>query len=345
VRKQLHRRREGGKDLRRVVLVSRTSAIANLSDHFRRTTHAGYEVVGAYLPGLRSRTQPPPDVGVAMLGEPDDLIRDLDDFAIDAVALSGGELFETESLRSLAWKLHDTGVQLLMAPDLAEIAGPRIVSRPAGGLPLLLVDEPHTGGFAQVAKSLIERSVACISVVLLAPVYAAIAIAIKVDSKGPVLFRQVRVARDGREFSMLKFRSMVDGAEDLVQDLVDDNEHDGVLFKIREDPRVTRVGRFLRKYSLDELPQIWNVVRGDMALVGPRPPLPSEVEQYGDTVRRRLMVKPGITGLWQVSGRSDLSWDESVRLDLYYVENWSPVLDAIILFKTIKAVLAGHGAY
>jgi len=261
------------------------------------------------------------------------------------VALSGGELFETESLRSLAWKLHDTGVQLLMAPDLAEIAGPRIVSRPAGGLPLLLVDEPHTSGFAQLLKGTVERTSALVACVLLAPVFAVIAIAIKCTSPGPVLFRQTRVARDGRQFPMFKYRSMVDGAEHLVHELVDQNDHDGVLFKIKDDPRVTRIGGFLRKYSLDELPQLWNVVRGEMAMIGPRPPLPSEVEQYGDTTRRRLMVKPGITGLWQVSGRSDLSWEESVRLDLYYVENWSPLLDAFILAKTLKAVLAGKGAY
>jgi exopolysaccharide biosynthesis polyprenyl glycosylphosphotransferase len=345
VRKQLHRRRTAGRDQRRVVLVSRTSAIANVTDHFRRTPHVGYEVVGAYLPGLHGRETAPPNVDVALLGEPDDLIRDLDDLDIDAVALSGGELFETESLRSLAWKLHDTGVQLLMAPDLAEIAGPRIVSRPAGGLPLLLVDEPHTSGFAQLVKSTVERAAALFACVVLAPVFAVIALAIKCTSQGPVLFRQTRVARDGREFSMLKFRSMVDGAEHLVHDLVDQNDHDGVLFKIKDDPRVTKIGGFLRKYSLDELPQLWNVVRGEMAMIGPRPPLPSEVEKYGDTTRRRLMVKPGITGLWQVSGRSDLSWEESVRLDLYYVENWSPLLDAFILAKTLKAVLAGKGAY
>lgn len=345
VRKQLHRRRTTGRHLRRVVLVSRTSAIANVTDHFRRTPHAGYEVVGAYLPGLHERKTAPPNVDVALLGEPDDLIRDLDDLAIDAVALSGGDLFETESLRSLAWKLHDTGIQLLMAPDLAEIAGPRIVSRPAAGLPLLLVDEPHTGGFAQFVKSVVERTVAFFTCVLLTPVFALIAIAVKMSSPGPVLFRQTRVAKDGRHFSMLKYRSMVDGAEHMVQDLAEHNDHDGVLFKIKDDPRVTKVGGFIRKYSIDELPQLWNVVRGEMALIGPRPPLPSEVEKYADTTRRRLMVKPGITGLWQVSGRSDLSWDESVRLDLYYVENWSPVLDAIILAKTLKAVLAGKGAY
>ena len=345
VRKRLHHRRSEGHDVRRLVLVSRPPAIANVTEHFARSTHVGYQVVGAYLYGLHDYIATPDTSGVAILGEPDDLIHDLDDLAIDAVALSGGELFENESLRSLAWKLHDTGIQLLMAPDLAEIAGPRIVSRPAAGLPLLLVDEPHVTGFAQAVKSLIERAIALCACIVLSPVLAAIAIAVKISSKGPVFFSQVRVAREGEEFSMLKFRSMVDGAEDMVDDLVDANEHEGVLFKIRDDPRVTPVGKFLRKFSLDELPQLWNVVRGEMALVGPRPPLPSEVEQYEGTTKRRLMVKPGITGLWQVSGRSDLSWEETVRLDLYYVENWSPLLDVIIVAKTVKAVLAGDGAY
>lgn len=345
VRKRLHRRRAHGKDIRRLVLVSRAPAIANVTEHFERSPHVGYQVVGAYLYGLRNYIARPDTSGVAVLGEPDDLIDDIDNLSIDAVALSGGELFENESLRSLAWKLHDTGIQLLMAPDLAEIAGPRIVSRPAAGLPLLLVDEPHVTGTAQVMKSVVERLLAALGCIVLAPVFLAIAIAVKCTSKGPVLFRQTRVAREGEEFSMLKFRSMVQNAEEMLDDLIDQNEHDGLMFKIQDDPRITRVGRFLRKFSLDELPQLWNVVRGDMALVGPRPPLPSEVDQYEGTTRRRLMVKPGITGLWQVSGRSNLSWEETVRLDLYYVENWSPLLDAIIVAKTVKAVLGGTGAY
>lgn len=344
VRKRLHHRRNQGHALRRVVLVSRASAIANVAEHFARTPHVGYQVVGAYL-HAEADDQVTDELNVALLGEPDDLIRDLDDLAIDAVALSGNDLFETESLRSLAWKLHDTGIQLLMAPDLAEIAGPRIISRPAAGLPLLLVEEPHTSGLAQLIKTLVERSIAALLYLLIAPILAVIACTIKLTSRGPVLFKQTRVGRDGNEFLMLKFRSMVADAEALLDDLVDENEHDGVLFKIKDDPRITPVGQFLRRYSLDELPQLWNVVRGDMSLVGPRPPLPSEVEKYEETTRRRLMVRPGITGLWQVSGRSDLSWDETVRLDLYYVENWSPLLDVIILAKTAKAVLRSDGAY
>jgi exopolysaccharide biosynthesis polyprenyl glycosylphosphotransferase len=210
---------------------------------------------------------------------------------------------------------------------------------------MLLVEEPRTGGPAQFLKAFTERGFAALSLLVMSPVFAAIAAAVKLTSQGPVFFRQTRVARDGNEFAMLKFRSMVDGADGQVDELTEQNDHDGVLFKIREDPRVTGVGRFLRRYSLDELPQLWNVLRGDMSIVGPRPPLPSEVSQYGGDVGRRLMVKPGITGLWQVSGRSDLSWDESVRLDLYYVENWSLTLDLVIVGKTVKAVLAGSGAY
>jgi len=343
VRKRLHRRRAKGNALRRVVLVGDRAAVSNLTTHLRRSPHAGYEVVGAYVPGGSSVVFD--DLDLEVLGEPDQLVSDISQQEIDAVAVSGHDLFQNESLRSLAWKLHGTGIQLLMAPDMAEIAGPRIVSRPAGGLPMLLVEEPRTGGPAQFVKALTERGAAAVALFVLSPLLAAIAAAVKLTSPGPVLFRQTRVARDGNEFAMLKFRSMVDGADEQVDELTEQNDHDGVLFKIREDPRVTRVGRFMRRYSLDELPQLWNVVRGDMSIVGPRPPLPTEVSQYGGDVGRRLMVKPGITGLWQVSGRSDLSWDESVRLDLYYVENWSLTLDLVIVGKTVKAVLAGSGAY
>jgi lipopolysaccharide/colanic/teichoic acid biosynthesis glycosyltransferase len=173
-----------------------------------------------------------------------------------------------------------------------------------------------------------------------------IAVAVRMTSRGPVLFHQKRVGRDGKTFTMVKFRSMFTNAEDRLAELREKNVNaDGLLFKMRDDPRVTRVGQFLRKFSLDELPQLFNIVAGSMSLVGPRPPLPSEVAQYGDDVRRRLLVKPGLTGLWQVSGRSDLTWEESVRLDLRYVENWSPALDLMILWKTAFAVLGRSGAY
>jgi exopolysaccharide biosynthesis polyprenyl glycosylphosphotransferase len=196
-----------------------------------------------------------------------------------------------------------------------------------------------------VVKELFDRLGAAAALAVLSPVFAAVALAVKLDSPGPVFFHQTRVGRDGRRFDMVKFRTMVVGAERLRADLVDRNEADGLLFKLRLDPRVTRTGRVLRRYSLDELPQLVNVLRGEMSMVGPRPPLPAEVDRYERHVTRRLLVKPGITGLWQVSGRSDLSWEEAVRLDLYYVDHWSPTMDLTIIAKTFSAVLRGSGAY
>jgi lipopolysaccharide/colanic/teichoic acid biosynthesis glycosyltransferase len=188
--------------------------------------------------------------------------------------------------------------------------------------------------------------VAAIALLLLSPLFIVLTLAVRWSSAGPALFRQVRVGRDGGTFMMLKFRSMYCDAEERLAELVDQSDvRDGVLFKMRNDPRITRIGRLLRRYSLDELPQLINVLNGSMSLVGPRPPLPVEVAQYEDHVHRRLLVKPGVTGLWQVSGRSDLSWEESVRLDLRYVENWSLSEDLLILWKTARAVTLGSGAY
>jgi exopolysaccharide biosynthesis polyprenyl glycosylphosphotransferase len=200
-------------------------------------------------------------------------------------------------------------------------------------------------GPPRLVKDAIDRVAAAIGLLLLAPVFAIVALAITLDTRGPVLFRQTRVGRDGRRFTMVKFRTMVVGAERLQSDLAPRNEADGVLFKLRADPRVTRVGRVLRRFSLDELPQLWNVLRGQMSIVGPRPPLPVEVALYDRHVSRRLLVKPGITGLWQVSGRSDLSWEETVRLDLFYVDQWSPTMDLLIVLKTFSAIVKGSGAY
>jgi exopolysaccharide biosynthesis polyprenyl glycosylphosphotransferase len=345
VRKSLHRRRGAGAALRQIVVVGDRDVVSRMNAHLKRAAFAGYDVVGAYVPGGRVPALDDDPSLPTVLGDPDQLVGDLDSIDIDAVAVTGHDLFHSESLRSLAWRLHGTGIQLLMAPDLVDIAGPRIVSRPADGLPMLLVEEPRTTGPAQFVKSVVERVMAMVLLVLLLPVVGVVALLVKLTSRGPVFFRQVRVGRDGRPFEMIKFRSMVVDAERGREALLDLNEHDGPLFKIKDDPRVTSVGRRLRRYSIDELPQLWNVVRGDMALIGPRPPLPSEVANYGGDIARRLMVKPGITGLWQVSGRSDVSWTEAVRLDLYYVENWSLALDLTILAKTAKTVLMGHGAY
>jgi exopolysaccharide biosynthesis polyprenyl glycosylphosphotransferase len=280
-----------------------------------------------------------------VLGTLDSLPRILTDAQADSVAVTASSSITGDALRRLGWELEGTGVDLVVAPALADVAGPRISIRPVAGLPLLHVEEPEIAGFWPLLRTATYWVMALLLVIVLSPVLVGIAVWIAVDSRGPVLFRQTRAGTGGRPFTVYKFRTMAVDAESRLEELRALNESDGLLFKMRRDPRVTRSGRFLRKYSLDELPQLMNVLRGNMALVGPRPPLPSEVEAYGADVRRRLMVRPGITGLWQVSGRSDLTWEESVRLDLYYVENWSPALDISILWKTLFAVLRGGGAY
>jgi exopolysaccharide biosynthesis polyprenyl glycosylphosphotransferase len=248
-------------------------------------------------------------------------------------------------LRTLAWELEKTGTDLCVAPALLDVAGPRTTVRPTAGLTLLHVDHPQLSGPRQVVKDLFDRSLAALALLLLSPVIVAVALAVKLSDRGPALFTQTRVGKDGQPFKIYKFRTMVVDAEARLAELRAQNEHDGVLFKMRKDPRITAIGGRLRKWSLDELPQLFNVLAGDMSLVGPRPALPDEAARYADHVRRRLVVKPGITGLWQVSGRSDLSWDESVRLDLRYVENWSIALDLQILWKTLAVILGGSGAY
>ncbi len=207
------------------------------------------------------------------------------------------------------------------------------------------VELPNYDGGKHLLKRMLDVTLASLALLVLIPVFLVVAAAIRRDSAGPVLFRQVRVGRNGGTFRMLKFRSMVSTAEADLLDLLDQNEGSGPLFKLKNDPRITRVGRTLRKYSIDELPQFWNVLVGDMSLVGPRPPLPAEVQGYEDHVHRRLFIKPGLTGMWQVNGRSNLSWEESVRLDLYYVENWSLTGDLIILWRTFRVLVAPVGAY
>jgi exopolysaccharide biosynthesis polyprenyl glycosylphosphotransferase len=265
---------------------------------------------------------------------------------IDLVAVTTGPGVDPDSVRRLAWDLEASGTELVVAPSLVEVAGPRIHMRPVCGLPLLHVEQPRFSGFTVACKGLIDRVAAVLAVLVLAPALLAIAALVRITSPGPAIFAQRRVGKDGREFTLYKFRSMTADADQRVDALAELNQNsDGLLFKIANDPRVTPVGRWIRRFSLDELPQLFNVVLGQMSLVGPRPALPREVAQYGGDVRRRLLIKPGLTGMWQVSGRSDLSWDESVNLDLRYVENWSLALDLLILWKTVGAVARSSGAY
>ncbi|WP_433494573.1 sugar transferase [Micromonospora sp. CA-248089] len=262
----------------------------------------------------------------------------------DTIAVCGSASAEPGELRRLAWQLEGSGVDLVVAPQLTDIAGPRVHIRPIEGLPLLHVEEPTLSGPALLAKNLMDRVAAGLGLLLLVPLFVAIAVAIRISDRGPVFFRQPRVGHEGRTFRVWKFRTMYVDAEERLAGLVDRNETDGMLFKMKQDPRVFPVGRFLRATSLDELPQLINVLWGEMSLVGPRP-LPADDGDFLGDVRRRLLVRPGMTGLWQVSGRSDLSWDEAVRLDLYYVDNWSLAYDLSILWRTVGVVLARKGAY
>jgi exopolysaccharide biosynthesis polyprenyl glycosylphosphotransferase len=263
----------------------------------------------------------------------------------DAVAVLPCPEMDGSALRMLSWSLARSGIDLLVASALIDVAGPRIAIRPVCGLPLLHVDEPQLAGGRRMAKALLDRLVALVSLIVLSPLLLTIALAIRLTSPGPAIFRQTRAGWHGREFTMWKFRTMVRDAEALRPGLDAMNRHgSGEMFKIAADPRITRVGRWLRRTSLDELPQLVNVLLGQMSLVGPRP-LPVTDRRYEGEARRRLFVKPGLTGLWQINGRSDLDWEESVRLDLRYVEHWSLALDALIIWKTVFAVAKGRGAY
>lgn len=341
----LHGRRATGRCMQRVLVVGTEQQVADLVRHFRRASHAGLRVVGACLPSSRRSLvvvdgEPVPVVGLA-----GDIAGALERTAADAVAVADHHQLRGGSLRKLGWQLEGTGADLLVAPSMVDVAGPRIAIRPVAGLPLLHVEEPQLRGFSRIVKEGVERIAAVLVLLVLAPFMLAIAVAVRCTSKGPAIFKQVRLGQNSRRFTLYKFRTMRTNAESELQNLAHCNEHDGPHFKMRVDPRVTSLGRHLRRLSIDELPQLWNVAIGRMSIVGPRPPLPSEVEGYSPEARRRLLVTPGITGLWQISGRSGLSWDEAVRLDLYYVENWSLALDIVILGKTLSAVVRRDGAY
>ena len=345
-RKYLHLLRRRGRCSHRVVLAGDPQQLGVLHRSFAQSQEAGFLVVGACTPRGDEEVVVDDDAPpLPVLGALRDILTTVKLVDGDVVALASSTGVSSRVVRKVAWELEGTGIDLLLAPGLVDVAGPRIHVRPVAGLPLLHVEEPEFTGARRLLKGGFDRIVAATLVVVLAPLWILLALLVGCTSRGGVLFRQTRTGKGGREFCAYKFRSMRRGSEQLRDDMDELNEHDGVLFKIRRDPRVTIVGRFLRRTSLDEIPQLWNVLLGDMSLVGPRPPLPEEVEKYENDVRRRLLVKPGITGLWQVSGRSDLSWEDTVRLDLYYVENWSLALDAQILWRTLYAVLRGRGAY
>jgi exopolysaccharide biosynthesis polyprenyl glycosylphosphotransferase len=344
-RQLLHRARGRGEHLQTTLLVGHRNAVAALDEQMDREAYHGYRVIGCCLPA--DQFSPAADAfnGLPVLGALDEVADVVARYEVDTVAVLPCPELDGPGLRRLGWALEKTRAELLLAPAVTEIVGTRVRIRPVCGLPLMHMERPELTGVRRLTKELFDRTAAAFGVLFLVPALLGVALAVKVTSRGPVFFRQERVGRDGQTFSMLKFRSMVTGADRMAEELTSDNDGNGVLFKKRDDPRVTSVGRFLRRYSLDELPQLLNVLRGDMSLVGPRPPLSTEVERYGFDMHRRFLVKPGLTGLWQVSGRSDLSWDDSVRIDVRYVENWSLTFDFMILWKTVGAVLRGSGAY
>jgi exopolysaccharide biosynthesis polyprenyl glycosylphosphotransferase len=346
-RAALHRMRRNGRCLHHVVAVGRPEDIHHLAEQARRAGNAGFAITAACTDGApRGTVLVGDDADIPVQGTVADAVAVAVATKADTIAVvSTGGGCDRETLRQIAWEIEGTELRLLIAPAFTDVAGPRITVKPLAGLPLLHLEQPSLRGIRAFGKSVFERGVAAVALLLLSPLFLVVALAVRIDSRGPALYGQTRIGKGGAPFTCWKFRSMRAGADAELAALLAFSQGNGLLFKMREDPRVTRVGRLLRRFSIDELPQLFNVLLGSMSLVGPRPPLPTEVDRYETDVRRRLLVKPGMTGLWQVSGRSDLSWEESVRLDLYYVENWSPQLDMAIIARTIGAVVRSCGAY
>jgi exopolysaccharide biosynthesis polyprenyl glycosylphosphotransferase len=344
-RQFLHRSWSRGERLHRVILIGHAPAVADMTRRLRNESHHGLGIIGACLPPGQdadsSNGMPP------IYGSFDDVAKAVRHSGADTVVVLACQEIDGAALRRLAWQLERDEIDLIVASTLVDVAGDRTTIRPVDGLPMLHVEHPRLKGSARVVKAAFDRVGALVLLTLMSPLLLVLAALVMLGpgGRGPAIFRQERVGKDGEPFVLYKFRTMVVNAEARLQELHNLNDTDGELFKMRADPRITPVGRLLRRYSLDELPQLLNVLKGDMSLVGPRPPLAREVAGYPDDMRRRLVVKPGLTGLWQVSGRSDLSWEESIRLDLTYVENWSLVMDLAILARTVSAVVRTSGAY
>jgi exopolysaccharide biosynthesis polyprenyl glycosylphosphotransferase len=342
----LGRQRAKGNYSDRAIIVGSVSDVTFVGDKIFKSPQTGYRLLGAAV-----RASDESEITLAtghtlpVVSSPEFVVQAVKDHNFDTVIVAGTAQNGQRYLKELSWELEGTNTSLVVASKLVDVAGPRIHWRPVEGLPLMNIEMPQYDGAKFTWKRTLDVVASAFGLIVLSPVMMAIAVAIKLDDPGPVFFRQERVGIQGSRFHMMKFRSMVIDAEARLKELAEQNEGNGTLFKMKRDPRVTRVGAFIRKYSLDEVPQLWNVLIGDMSLVGPRPPLEREVAVYEQHTHRRLLVRPGITGLWQVSGRSDLSWEESVRLDLYYVENWSLAGDLTIIIRTIKAVVAKDGAY
>ncbi|MFF5015379.1 sugar transferase [Streptomyces sp. NPDC001165] len=340
----LHRQRKEGRCLRPVLAAGSTDTVRDLITRTRKFPHIGWRVEAVCTTDGRGLDGDQLDE-VPVVGRLTDVAKHVRHDGYRVVAVTPDPHWSPDRLQRLAWNLEGSDAEMVVAPVLMEVAGPRLHVDAVLGIPLLRVSMPTFTGGRRAVKGVVDRVGAAILLLLFAPLMVLVGLLVLTDSRGGVLYRQRRVGKDGREFTMVKFRTMVAGADGARAELAERNEGAGLLFKLRRDPRVTRVGSVLRRYSIDELPQLFNVLTGSMSLVGPRPPLPEECAAYDPDIRRRLLVKPGLTGLWQISGRSDLPWEEAVRLDLRYVEDWSLALDTVILWKTLRAVLQGQGAY
>ncbi|MDQ4053597.1 MAG: sugar transferase [Actinomycetota bacterium] len=343
LRRAVHRAHVNGALRYRVVIAGSPAHIDEIAGVLRRETWLGYEVVGALTPDAVAGGETPS--GIPIIGNTDEITWSVVSSRANLLFFAGGAVDSASELRRIAWALEKEDVQVVVAPSVTEVSGGRVKFRPVGGLPLIHVDPPRATEASRWGKRLFDVVGSLGLLVLFSPIFLVAALRVKLHDGGTVLFRQERVGKDGLLFSCLKFRSMVIDAEAKLAELHAQTGYESGLFKLKDDPRITTPGAWLRKFSLDELPQLVNVLRGDMSLVGPRPPLPVEVANYERDTNRRLDIRPGLTGLWQVSGRSDLSWDETVRLDLYYVDNWSMLQDLNILLKTLGAMMRPEGAY
>jgi exopolysaccharide biosynthesis polyprenyl glycosylphosphotransferase len=347
-RDHVARQRTAGRYQTSVLAIGCADAVTNLASELTADPGSGYQVVGIGIPAYgRPRGEHLILNGheVPIVGGESHLMQAIRSCGADTVAIAGTEHFGVKGIRKLIWDLEPMGVNLLVSPGVMDVARSRLAMRPIAGLPLLCIDKPQYQGAKRLQKRAFDFCFALAALTVVSPLLLVTALAIKLTSRGPIFYSSERIGIDGKPFSMLKFRTMIEDADKALENLAGANECDGLLFKIRNDPRITPVGGFLRRFSIDELPQFINVLRQEMSVVGPRPPLRREVDHYDDDVQRRLLVKPGVTGLWQVSGRSDLPWDKAVRLDLSYVDNWSMVGDILIIAKTLQAVVARTGAY
>lgn len=344
-RRWLQGRRRSGELTERSIVIGSEDSVAHVIDELHRRGSFGLNPVGVCIPGGRWAAS---DIdGVPVVGDLSNVADTFTERDADTLVVAKSERITPQMLREISWKLDPERNQLVVVPGLLDVGGPRILARPMEGLPLIHVDPPRLERRALITKRIFDIVASACALIALSPLMIVLAIIVKVTSPGPVFFKQKRVGLEGRNFTMWKFRTMVVDAEARLEALQRERGGPGneVLFKMKDDPRVTPPGRFMRALSLDELPQLFNTLGGSMSLVGPRPPLRRELEKYDDSVFRRFLVKPGITGLWQVSGRSNLSWEDSVRLDLYYVENWSFTGDLFLLWRTLRAVVAKDGAY